>query len=111
MKNFVQNGDNYTFKADVEIKGGSLFVRAGVAGVAASDAAVGEPVVVCLQGVYELPKATGAGSALAAGTRAYATKDAPRVVTADATKGVALGHVMEDAPDKAATVLVRLCGG
>ena len=111
MRNFLQNGDNYKFKAEAEAKGGDLFVRGSLAGVLAIDVAVGDAAVVCLHGIYELPKSTGAGSALAAGTRVYATKDTPRVVTADATKGVPLGHVMEDAPDRASSVTVRLACG
>ncbi len=107
MKNYIQPGNVVTLPAPV---GGALSGQAlligSLFGVAAYSALQGADVEVALEGVYELPKATGA---LAAGQKVYwdATN---RVVTGTATNNVAIGAVVAAVASAALTVRVRLDG-
>ena len=61
MKNFIQDGKTIEYKvAETAIKSGDVRVIGDVAGVAVTDGAVDETVVLNVTGVYELAKGTGA---------------------------------------------------
>ena len=61
MRNFIQPGETITLTAPAVTgcKSGDLIVVGAIAGVAAYDAAAGDPVEVTTEGVFELPKAAG----------------------------------------------------
>ena len=61
MKNFIQDGKTIEYKvADTAIKSGEVRVIGDLAGVAVTDGAVDETVVLNVTGVYELAKGSGA---------------------------------------------------
>lgn len=58
MKNFVQPGNTITVTAPANVKSGDFVEVGAIRGVAAYDAADGEPVEVVTEGVFTLPKKT-----------------------------------------------------
>lgn len=99
MKNFIQDGKTIEYKvAETAIKSGD------VAGVAVTDGAVDETVVLNVTGVYELAKGTGA---ITQGQKVYAAADGSGIVaTAEDNKAVGCAWEAADAGDT--TVLVKL---
>ena len=122
MKNFIQDGKTIEYKvAETAIKSGDVRVIGDVAGVAVTDGAVDETVVLNVTGVYELAKGTGAitqgqkvyaaadGSGIVAtqGQKVYAAADGSGIVaTAEDNKAVGCAWEAADAGDT--TVLVKL---
>jgi predicted RecA/RadA family phage recombinase len=60
MKNFVQPGENLTLVAPRQLSSGNGFLVGSIFAVASADAANAAPVVGVTEGVFDLPKATGA---------------------------------------------------
>ncbi|WP_302773014.1 DUF2190 family protein [Alistipes putredinis] len=87
MKNFIQDGKTIEYKvAGTAIKSGDVRVIGDVAGVAVTDGAVDETVVLNVTGVYELAKGTGA---ITQGQKVYAAADGSGIVaTAEDNKAV-----------------------
>lgn len=105
MKNFIQDGKTIEYKvAETAIKSGDVRVIGDVAGVAVTDGAVDETVVLNVTGVYELAKGTGA---ITQGQKVYAAADGSGIVaTAEGNKAVGCAWEAADAGDT--TVLVKL---
>lgn len=105
MKNFIQDGKTIEYKvAETAIKSGDVRVIGDVAGVAVTDGAVDETVVLNVTGVYELAKGTGA---ITQGQKVYAAADGSGIVaTAEDNKAVGCAWEAADAGDT--TVLVKL---
>lgn len=105
MKNFIQDGKTIEYKvAETAIKSGDVRVIGDVAGVAVTDGAVDETVVLNVTGVYELAKGTGA---ITQGQKVYAAADGSGIVaTAEDNKAVGCAWEAADADDT--TVLVKL---
>ncbi len=107
MKNFVQPGNVVTLPAPVGgIVSGYPLLVGSLFGVAAYTAVAGDDVEVALEGVYTLPKATGA---LAAGQKVY-WDAANKVVTGTAGSNAAVGAAVVAAGSSAVSVRVRLDG-
>lgn len=106
MKNFIQDGKTIEYKvAGTAIKSGDVRVIGDVAGVAVTDGAVDETVVLNVTGVYELAK--GAGAITQQGQKVYAAADGSGIVaTAENNKAVGCAWEAADAGDT--TVLVKL---
>ena len=105
MKNFIQDGKTIEYKvAKTAIKSGDVRVIGDVAGVAVTDGAVDETVVLNVTGVYELAKGTGA---IKQGQKVYADADGSGIV-AKAEDNKAVGCAWEDADEGDTTVLVKL---
>lgn len=68
MKNYVQPGKNLEFEAAAAVSSGDVVVVEDLIGVATGDAAIGETVVLSVEGVFELPKD---GNAITAGKKVY----------------------------------------
>lgn len=105
MKNFIQDGKTIEYKvAETAIKSGDVRVIGDVAGVAVTDGAVDETVVLNVTGVYELAKGTGV---ITQGQKVYAAADGSGIVaTAEDNKAVGCAWEAADAGDT--TVLVKL---
>ena len=105
MKNFIHDGKTIEYKvAETAIKSGDVRVIGDVAGVAVTDGAVDETVVLNVTGVYELAKGTGA---ITQGQKVYAAADGSGIVaTAEDNKAVGCAWEAADAGDT--TVLVKL---
>lgn len=105
MKNFIQDGKTIEYKvAETAIKSGDVRVIGDVAGVAVTDGAVDETVVLNVTGVYELAKGPGA---ITQGQKVYAAADGSGIV-ATAYNNKAVGCAWEAADAGDTTVLVKL---
>lgn len=106
MKNFIQDGKTIEYKvAETAIKSGDVRVIGDVAGVAVTDGAVDETVVLNVTGVYELAKGTGA---ITQGQKVYAAADGSGIVATDDDDNKAVGCAWEAADAGDTTVLVKL---
>lgn len=107
MKNFVQPGNTITAIAPVGgINSGDGMLFGTLFGVAATTQAGGAEVEITLEGVFDLPKATGA---ISAGALVYWDAVTGEVTTTD-TGNVLIGAATEAAASGAATARVRLNG-
>src|SRR3974377_478032 len=104
MKNFVQEGDVLTVTAAAIIAGGGGVIVGALAGIACTDAAIGDNVEVNMEGVYVLPKAAGA---ITQGAKLYwdATN---KVVTTTVGSHAQICHAAYAADAAGPTVQVRL---
>lgn len=60
MKNYKQSGEALTIVAAAVIAAGQVIAVANVLGVAANSAAIGEAAEINLEGVFTVPKVSGA---------------------------------------------------
>lgn len=106
MKNFVQKGENLTLTAPRALASGAGFLAGAIFAVASADAANGAPVVGVTEGVFDLPKATGA---VTPGAKAYWDNTA-FVLTTNASGTVLVGAFTQAAASADATARVKLTG-
>lgn len=105
MRNYVQPGDTLDFTAPTGgLTSGQGHLFGAIFGVASIDAAEGAKLAVSVEGVFDLPKATGA---LAEGQAAY-WDAAAKKVTATATGNTLIGAAAEAAASDATMARVRL---
>lgn len=106
--NLVQDGDTITITAGGTITSGSLVVTGALFGVAVTDAASGDSVALMTEGVFDLPKVTGAVSV---GDIAYWDSSESKVTVTRVTDtgDLRIGIVVADATSGAANARVKLC--
>jgi predicted RecA/RadA family phage recombinase len=106
---YVHHGDTVNYTPSVLVPAGSVVVVNDLLGITTRDLPANQPGSLAVVGVFDLPKATGAGSALDMGVLAYwdATN---QVVTAADASGVnkLLGKTVAASGDDDATIRVRL---
>ena len=103
MKNYIEKGEFlHTVLADT-VKGGDLVITEDTIGVAVSDGNGIDLCAVAVEGVFELPKATGV--TMAQGKKAYFIS-ADKTVTGVASGNTPIGYVWETAD--AANPVVRV---
>lgn len=94
MKNFVQPGNTITLAAPAAVTSGSGVLVGAIFGIAAHDAASGEPVETVTTGVFDLSKV--GSEAWSVGEKVYwddGAKRATKVATDNTLIGVALATV------------------
>ena len=106
MKNFVQPGENLTLVAPYARLSGEGALIGSIFGVASVDVGNGAEAVFVTEGVFDLPKATGA---ITQGQKVYWDNTA-RNVTTTANANTAIGAATMAASSNAATVSVKLNG-
>ena len=109
MKNFIQPGNTITLIAPAAVTSGSGVLVGAIFGVAAHDAASGEPLETVTTGVFDLNKV--GSQAWAAGDKVYwdnTNKRATKIATDNTLVGVALVPVGSGADET--TGRVRLNG-
>ena len=104
---FVQEGRAIDYTPIAAVAAGEVVVQVDLVGVARTPIAAGAPGSLAVSGVVDFPKATTAGSGIAAGTKAYWDATA-KVATATAEGHTYLGKTTRAAADADATVRVRL---
>ena len=107
---YVQKGDSIDYTPDADVGAGDVvIIGASLLGIAKLDIKSGELGALALVGVFDMPKAAGAGTAIAAGVTIY-WDAANLVVTTDSNSGanLQLGRTVAAAADAATTVRVRL---
>ena len=106
MKNYVQPGENLTLVAPYARASGEGALVGSIFGVASVDVANGAEAVFVTEGVFDLPKASGA---VTAGAKVYWDNTA-KVVTTTATSNTLIGAATQAAAGSDATVRVKLNG-
>lgn len=91
MKNFVQEGKTMTITAGATIASGAGVLVGSVFGVAVSSAVSGDKLPLALEGVYNLPKATGA---ISQGAKVY-WDDTNKNVTTTASGNTLIGYAWD----------------
>ncbi len=106
---FIQNGAALDYTPGTDVAAGTVVVQTDLVGIAKLDIKAGELGALHVEGVFEVPKATGGGSGLTAGTKVY-WDIAEQVAKADDESGAnrLLGKVVLTAGDVQDTVKVRL---
>jgi len=105
MKNYVQEGKTLTVTAPAAVASGDYVVVGAIRGVAAYDAASGEPVEVATEGVFTLPKV--AAEDIAVGDLLYWTGTACTKTAGTGSKPL-VGVAVKAAGNGVATVDVKL---
>lgn len=104
---FVHDGDAIDYTPSAAVAPGDVVVQGELIGIAKTAIAANVLGALAATGVFDLPKATGASTAITAGALVYwdATN---HVATATATGNKLLGKTIAAATDADATVRVRL---
>ncbi|MFI4860253.1 MAG: DUF2190 family protein [Phycisphaerales bacterium JB063] len=105
---FIQDGDSLDYTpSGADVAAGDVVVLTDLIGIAKRPIPDGTPGSLAVTGVFELPKATGASTALPAGTRVV-WNDVSGVIEPLGSSLVTHAYVTKDAGDDDATVRVRL---
>jgi predicted RecA/RadA family phage recombinase len=108
MKNYVQDGKYLDFTAAADVDSGDLVQVGSLHGVAVTDVANGAVGSLALQGVYTLPKLTGAaGDATTAGGPVYFSSGSVSGSDSSGTRKL-VGYALAAAAQAVTTVQVRL---
>ena len=109
MKNHVQHGENVDITAPYAVSSGGGVLVGALFGVAMVDIANGAVGTISTEGVYELAKATGASTNMAAGGLAYWDNSAKKV-TGVAAGNTPIGCALKAAATADAVATIRLNG-
>ena len=105
---FVQDGESIDYTPTAAVAAGDVVLQGDMIGVARTPIAANALGSLGVYGIYDFPKATGAGSGIAAGANVYwdvADKQAKTDSETGANK--LIGKVVRAAADADATVRVR----
>jgi predicted RecA/RadA family phage recombinase len=105
---FVQDDDFVDYIPSADVAAGSIVVQGDLVGVTQRAIPANTLGGLAVEGIFDFPKATGAGSGIAAGTKVYwdATNS---VATATVSTNKYLGKMARAAADADTTARVRLC--
>jgi len=104
---FVQDGNAIDYTPASDVAAGDVVVQNDLVGIAKQPIAAGALGSLAVVGVFEVPKATGAGTAIDAGAKVYwdATNSQ---ATGTATGNTYMGKAIAAAGDDDAAIRVRL---
>jgi predicted RecA/RadA family phage recombinase len=104
---FVQQGAAIDYTPGADTPAGTVVVQGDLVGVTRVDLKAGQLGALAVEGVFDFPKATTAGTGFTAGQLAYwdNTND---VATKTATGNKLIGKVVRAAADADASVRIRL---
>ena len=108
MKNLIQDGTTIQYTvADKPVKSGEMVVIEDMVAIAITDGAVGETISLAVEGVYRLPKGTGA---IKQGEKVYANvaADGTKTVVTAATGNTFIGYAWNSAGAADTTIDVNL---
>lgn len=106
---FIQTGDAVDYTPGANVAAGDVVVQGELVGVAKLDIQTGKFGALAVTGIFDFPKATVTGNAIAAGTLVY-WDVAEQVAKADSETGAnkEIGKTVKAAADADALVRVRL---
>lgn len=107
MKNFIQPGENITVTATAAATSGAGVKVGNLFGIASGDAAIGEPLVLATEGVFEMPKVSTDDFTVGA---AVYWRSSDGAVTTTASGNTKVGTAVTAAGTGTASVRVRLNG-
>jgi len=106
---FIHNGDSIDYTPGAAVAAGDVVVQGDLIAIAKLDIAVGQRGALATVGVFDVPKATGGGTDIAAGAKLWWNASDSRVekVVGDPARPY-LGKAVRAAATTDATVRVRL---
>ncbi len=104
---FIHDGNSIDYTPGADVNAGDVVVQEDLVGIAKLDIAADALGALAVTGVFDVPKATGGGTALAAGTVVY-WNATDKQATASSSGNKYLGKTILAAADGDATVRVRL---
>ena len=104
---YVQAGDSIDYTPASDVSAGEVVVQGNLIGIAKLDIAAGNLGALAVKGIFDLPKATGASTAIAAGKKVYWNAGAAQA-TETTTNNEYLGKTVAAAADADTTVRVRV---
>ena len=109
MATFVHRGDSIDYTPSSDVAAGAVVVQGDLVGVTKLGIPADRLGALAVTGVFDFPKATGAGEAIAAGSEVF-WDEADQVAKTDSEAGAnkSLGKTVAAAGDDDATVRVRL---
>jgi predicted RecA/RadA family phage recombinase len=106
---FVQDGAAIDYTPGANVAAGDVVVQGELVGIAKTPIAANALGALAVDGVFDLPKATGGGSAITAGAVVYwDAGNAQATTSAAAGANKLLGKTIAAAADADTTVRVRL---
>jgi predicted RecA/RadA family phage recombinase len=106
---FVHEGRAIDYTPSADVAAGNVVVQGDLVSVARSPIAANTPGSLAVSGVFDFPKAAGAGSGIAAGAKTYWDVADKQAKTDDETgANKLLGKTVKAAADADTTVRVRL---
>jgi len=105
---FIHDGDSIDYTPTIaDVAAGDVIVQGDLVGIAKRDIPAGTLGALAVTGVFDVPKASGVGTAIVAGAEVYWDAVNKRVTTT-ADGHEYLGKTVRAAADADATVRVRL---
>ena len=104
---FVQNGDNIDYTPSIDVPAGAVIVQGELVGVTKRPITANTLGSLAVEGTFDFPKATTAGSAIDMGVNVYWNATAQQATTA-ASGNKLIGKTVNAAADTDITVRVRL---
>ena len=104
---FIHDGNSIDYTPGANVSAGDVVVQNDLVGIAKLDIVANTLGALAVTGVFDVPKATGAGSGIAAGAKVYWNATAQQATTT-ASGNKYLGKTVRAAADGDATVRVRL---
>ena len=106
---FVQAGDQIDYTPGAAVAAGDVVVQGDLIGVAKQPIAASALGALAVSGVFDFPKATGGGSAIAAGATVYwDVADQQAKTDSETGANKLLGKTVAAAGDNDTTVRVRM---
>ncbi|GIX04622.1 MAG: hypothetical protein KatS3mg114_0491 [Planctomycetaceae bacterium] len=106
---FIQDGRYVDYTPGSAVTAGDVIVQGDLIGIAKGDIAANKPGALAVEGVYDFPKATGVGTAIAVGATVYwDVADVEAKTDSETGANKLLGKTTKAAGDNDATVRVRL---
>ena len=106
---FVHDGKSIDYTPSADVTAGDVVVQGDLVGVAKLDIAADALGALAVAGVFDFPKATGGGSAIAAGAIVYwDVADSEAKTDDESAANKLLGKTIVAAGDDDTTVRVRL---
>jgi len=107
MATFIHDGNSIDYTPGSAVTAGAVVVQGELVGVAKVDIPASTLGALAVAGVFDFPKATGAGTAIAAGANCYWNAGAQQATTT-ATGNKLIGKSLRAAADADATVRIRM---
>ena len=107
MATFIHDGNSIDYTPGSAVTAGAVVVQGELVGVAKVDIPASTLGALAVAGVFDFPKATGAGTAIAAGENCYWNAAAQQATTT-ATGNKLIGKCVKAAADVDATVRIRM---
>ena len=107
MATFIHDGNSIDYTPGADVAAGAVVVQGELVGVARTPIAANALGSLAVVGVFDFPKATGVGTAIAAGANCYWDAANSRATTT-ATGNKLIGKCVKAAADADALVRIRM---